>query len=119
MRSLDRLTDRPSLLLCHGLDWEVFIYFVHCAGETYRPMQTTCDEGCITHGQEAIIYGDKDGIKLNPKKSHVRYAYGCLASSSYSSVGRSRTRVTAMPITGEASSDGKVRSRRIGLIMAG
>jgi len=65
MRSLDGLTDRPSLLLCHGLDWEVFIYFVHCAGETYRPMQTTCDEGCITHGQEAMIYGDKGGIKLN------------------------------------------------------
>jgi hypothetical protein len=94
------------------------MYFIHGAGGIYRPMQTTCDDGCKTHVREAIIYGDKGGIKPRPrlKNHHVRYAYGCLASSSYNSVGKSRTRVTAMPITGAASSGGNVRSRRIGLI---
>jgi hypothetical protein len=95
------------------------MYFIHRAGGIYRPMQTTCDDSCKTHVREAMIYRDKYGMKLKLKNHHVRYAYGCLTSSSYSSVGRSRTRVTAMPITGAASSGGKVRSRRIGLILEG
>jgi hypothetical protein len=42
-------------------------------------------------------------------------SYGCRTSSSYSSRGISRTSVTAMPITGSASSGGNVRSKRMGL----
>jgi hypothetical protein len=41
---------------------------------------------------------------------------GCRTSSSYSSGGMSRTRVTAIPITGKASSGGNVRNKRMGLM---
>lgn len=33
--------------------------------------QTTRNESCKTHGREAIIYGDKDGIKAKLERSHV------------------------------------------------
>ena len=42
-------------------------------------------------------------------------SYGCFTSSSYNSGGKSRTSVTAIPMTGNASKAGKVLRRRIGL----
>ena len=62
-------------------------------------------------------WGDESGKSHDERSAKYQAtSYGCRTSSSYNSVGMSRTRVTAIPMTGCASSGGSVRRSFIGLM---